>query len=143
MTDAPLLHLVACVKVKRPVPAAARDLYCSDWFVKARRYVEQRTDHWYILSAKYGLVGPGDVIAPYDLTLNKMPVSERREWAARVLQQLQGVHYPIDAPVVVLAGLNYRLPLTPWLGQRGVVPMMGLGFGHQKSFLDRPVQTER
>lgn len=143
MTDAPLLHLVACVKVKRPVPAAARDLYCSDWFAKARRYVEQRTDRWYILSAKYGLVHPEEVIAPYELTLNKMRASDRRAWGSRVLQQLHALEYPTDAPVVILAGKNYRQPLAPWIGQRGVVPMAGLGFGHQKSFLDRPVQTER
>ena len=35
------IYLVACVKRKLPRPAPARDLYTSDWFRKARQYVEQ------------------------------------------------------------------------------------------------------
>lgn len=49
------VFLVSCVKRKRTSAAPARDLYISDWFVKARRYVERRRARWFILSAEYGL----------------------------------------------------------------------------------------
>ncbi len=68
---------------------AARDLYVSDWFVKARAYVERTGIDWCILSAEYGLLDPESVIAPYERTLNTMGVVERRAWASKVLGQLQ------------------------------------------------------
>jgi len=41
MKRAPLF-LVACVSKKRRKLLPAEDLYCSDWFLKARAYVEKR-----------------------------------------------------------------------------------------------------
>ena len=42
---------------KRATPhaGAARDLYISNWFVKARDYVESTRCSWFIFSAKYGM----------------------------------------------------------------------------------------
>jgi hypothetical protein len=63
------VYLVSCVKKKRDKACAAQDFYASNWFRKARRYVEKSGCVWFILSAKYGLVSPGDVISPYEQTL--------------------------------------------------------------------------
>ena len=93
----------------------------------------------YILSAKYGLVSPDQVIAPYEQTLNTMPVAERRAWADRVAVQLDAAS-PDLAQVVFLAGKRYREFLAQYLVRRGVivsVPMEGLLFGEQLSWLDR------
>ncbi len=62
----------------------------SEWFLRARRYVEASRCPWFILSAKYGLVSPDEVIAPYEKTLNDMGAGERREWASRVQAQMDG-----------------------------------------------------
>jgi hypothetical protein len=35
------VYLVSCVSQKRERECAARDLYVSDWFCKARRYAER------------------------------------------------------------------------------------------------------
>ena len=84
------VHLPSILRgKKRSAPAPARDLYTSDLFNKARAYVERTDKPWLVLSAKYGLVHPNDVIAPYDLTLNTMRVADRRRWASRVLTQLE------------------------------------------------------
>lgn len=131
----PILRLVACVGQKATSPTSARDLYCSTWFAKARTYVEVHDGPWYILSAAHGLLHPDQVIAPYDLTLTTMSASERRAWGVRVVEQLQGLAYPASAPVEVLAGRHYRLPLARWLGERAVVPMEGLAIGHQLAWL--------
>src|ERR1700722_4703764 len=64
--------LVSCVGGKRPTPSPARDLYQSDWFPKARCYVEAIGCAWFILSAKHGLIHPDDVISPYEQTLTTM-----------------------------------------------------------------------
>ena len=73
------VYLISCVSVKRASPAAARDLYISPWFKKARHYVERKGCPWFILSAEHGLVRPNEMIAPYTKTLNAMPINERRK----------------------------------------------------------------
>ena len=96
-------YWISCVSQKRTKAAPAKDLHVSPWFSKARRFVEQRGGPWFVLSAKYGLVSPEDVIDPYELTLNTMGVADRKRWAERVLEQV-----PEKAagarPVVLLAG---------------------------------------
>ena len=128
------VHLVACVSQKQPEPARARDLYQSDWFRKARAYVAAQGGRWFILSAHYGLVAPGRVIAPYDVTLATMPAAERRAWGVRVSAQL-AEQIGARTPVVMLAGRHYRDPLAAWAGSRVRVPMEGLGIGQQKAWL--------
>ncbi len=60
--------LVSCVKTKRSIATAAKDLYISPLFRGQRQAVEAGCDRWFILSAKHGLLAPNTVIAPYDDT---------------------------------------------------------------------------
>lgn len=134
MPKAQPVHLVACVSQKAPHRARARDLYCSDWFKKARAYVTAQGGRWFILSAQYGLVTPTQHIEPYDLTLGDLTAAERRSWGAGVAGQL-AVAIGARTPVVFLAGRHYRDPLSNWAGKRATVPMAGLGIGEQKAWL--------
>ena len=132
------LILVSCAKTKRAMPAAAMDLYTSNWFRKARACVEKTGCPWRILSAQYGLVHPEEEIRPYEKTLSTMRVEERRAWAERVLAGLGPCLDGIDA-VVFLAGQRYREYLEPALRERGLVvrvPMSGLRQGQQLAWLN-------
>src|ERR1700731_892936 len=80
--------LVACCGPKLAEPAPAADLYVSSLFKKARTYAERR-GRWFILSALYGLVDPREEIAPYDVTLKKVPAQKRREWGQKVRAQME------------------------------------------------------
>ena len=122
---------------------AARDLYSSDWFVKAQSFVEAQDGSWLILSAKYGLLDPDTVIGPYNVTLNSMDASERRAWGQKVVAQLRQ-HCRAGDQVVVLAGERYREHLVAALkewGCRVEIPLRGLGIGQQLAWLKR--QTVR
>lgn len=133
------IALVACVSKKNDHEMPAKDLYISDWFLKASTYAEHNSDSWSILSAKYGLINPIDVIEPYDETLNNMPVRARRAWARRVLDKLLP-QINVGDRIVFLAGIKYREHLIPPLSQRGYhieVPMEGLGIGEQLSWLKK------
>jgi hypothetical protein len=139
------VYLVSCVSKKRSTPARARDLYTSDWFVKARDYVERSRSLWFILSAEHGLVPPDLTMAPYERTLNYMSAAERRAWAARVKAQME-TSLPIVDRVVVLAGLRYREYLMDYLAQRArivEVPMKGLTIGRQLHYLADALHHER
>jgi hypothetical protein len=133
--------LVACVGKKNPGPMAARDLYASDWFRKASAYAAREADEWYILSAKYGLLPPDTVIAPYDETPKGMLAAARREWAKRVMEKLARRLDPGDK-VMVLAGQDYRVGLVEPLRQIGctvLIPMKGLRIGEQLAWLKRQI----
>ena len=133
------LLLVSCVGQKRPTSSPARDLYLSTWFRKARSYADRTGWPWFVLSAQYGLVLPDEMIAPYDLTLNTMPVPDRRRWASRVVTQLEP-HLDGIGSVMFLAGQRYREFLAPALRSRGLVvstPMEGLRIGEQLRWLTR------
>ena len=97
----------------------------------------ERASLGFVLSAKYGLVHPNETIAPYDLTLNTMPVADRRRWACKVLTQLEP-HLNGIGSVMFLAGRRYREFLEPSLRSRGLVvsiPMEGLRIGEQLRWL--------
>lgn len=139
MTTTPLF-LVSCVAEKAAEPCEARDLYRSDWFKKARAYVEALGGDWLILSAEHGILDPLEVVSPYDATLNTMHKPEREAWAAGVVRQLRQ-RGQVGRPFVVLAGERYREFLLPHLVQMAsdptavYVPLRGLGIGDQKSRL--------
>lgn len=137
--------LVSCVKTKQKADAPARDLYTSALFRGMRRYAEQNADAWYILSAKHGLLGPREVVAYYEQTLNDMPVADRLAWAERVEQALLKVLQP-RAEVIILAGKRYRENLVPFLEQHEfsvTVPMAGLAFGLQLRWLKEQLGPDR
>ena len=138
------LYLVYCVKTKQCCPALARDLYTSDWFVKARTCVERTGRSWYILSAKYGLVDPNEQIEPYEKTLNNMGVDDRRAWARGVIGALDP-HLTDVKSVVFLASKKYREFLESVLHRRGIAvstPMEGLRQGEQLAWLRACLEEE-
>lgn len=129
--------IVACVAKKQTEPTRAAEMYTSTWFIKTRRLVDATGEPWFILSAKYGLLKPRQMIAPYDQSLNSMSQAERREWALIVRRQMEK-SLPEAPQVVVLAGKRYRENLMPYLLMRFssvTVPMQGLSIGRQLNWL--------
>jgi hypothetical protein len=106
-------------------------------FIKARAYVERSSSPWFILSAEHGLLDPEAVVAPYEKTLNDLGVRERREWARKVIGEMDR-RLPRCEEIVVFAGARYREFLTDYLATRAkrvVVPLEGLRIGEQLSWL--------
>ena len=130
------IYLVACVAKKAAYAMPAREIYQSEWFQRARAFVESTGAEWRILSAAHGLLHPGTVILPYDSTLTSMGIDKRREWAANVRRRITN-ELPAGGRCVVLAGQRYREFLIDFLRSRYdvEVPMQGMGIGHQLQFL--------
>ena len=131
------MYLISCVAEKQSRPAPARELYVSPWFRKARAFVQAQGAPWFILSAEHGLVAPDTVVAPYEKTLNRISVKERKAWAERVMQQMDVVLPPVER-AVLLAGARYREFLMDYLKGRFAnveLPMEGLKIGEQLRWL--------
>jgi hypothetical protein len=131
--------LVTCTSMKLDHACEAKDLYISPLFKKMRQYAEKHAEKWYILSPKYHLVRPEDVIEPYDVIMSKMPASEIRTWARETLEMLKVELYPIDV-VTLLAGKQYRRYLLEGIQEmchEVIVPMETLAIGKQLQWLNR------
>jgi hypothetical protein len=73
--------LISCVKSKLAHPAPARALYTSAWFRKVRDIVEASGARWFLLSSRYGLVAPADVVRFYALLYQQSSASlDRENW---------------------------------------------------------------
>lgn len=131
----PDLILLGCVKKKRSTAQRAKDLYCSPLWAKRRAYAEASGHRWLILSAQHGLVGPDDVLDPYDLSLAMIGRDAQRRWAAGVDEELAIALGSVESPVVEFhAGMDYQRFLRPLLEVRGITvryPLEGLTQGAQ------------
>lgn len=131
--------LVGCVKSKLRVPSAAQDLYVSTLFRGRCGYVERSCEQWFIMSAKYGLILPQQIVAPYDATLKTASPEQRREWSKKVVMSLQETIGPVKGHVFeVHAGAEYRdfglVQGLEVLGAQVENPVENRGLGQQLAF---------
>jgi len=134
--------LISCVSKKLSCKAKAKDLYISPLFRVNLQYAQQFSPQKiFILSAKYGLVQLDEEIEPYDITLNRMSTSERKDWAANVISQLQKYCDLKNDHFVILAGEKYRQFLLPHL-KSYEIPLAGLPIGKQLQFLKESLRSE-
>lgn len=133
--------LIGCGKTKITSDKKVRadDLYTGGLFKARRAYAEARTPHWWILSAKYGLVNPWTEIATYDLTLADLQPADIACWPLAVIHELITQVVEADQPIKgiqieIHAGENYAGPLVDVFRAIGVFPsrpVEGLGIGEQ------------
>lgn len=94
-------------------PAAARDLYVSPLFARRRARAEASGVPWFVVSGRWGLLDPGEVLAPYSFSLTQQPVSYQRAWGRFVAEQLCLVSPVSRGDVVeIYAGTTYTTALT-------------------------------
>jgi hypothetical protein len=132
---APDLVLIGCVRTKRANACAAAELFTSPLFEGRRRYAVGRGLPWYILSAKFGLLAPDDVIGPYDVYLADQSPAYRKAWGEFVAVQLERKHPDLHGRTVgVHAGAAYVDPLRAPLAARDAalaIPLAHLRQGEQ------------
>ena len=130
--------MVSCVSKKQLGIHKAKDLYISDWFKKAKTYIEYNNyDKWYILSAKYYLVDPKQELEYYEIYLPKQSKEYKQAWGLKVSEQLI-IPDEKNVEIDIFAGIEYRKVLIPLLEARGFkvnIPMQGLGIGSQLKWL--------
>jgi len=129
--------LISCVSKKLDRKSTAENIYTSSFFLKKLTYAKSlKPSGIFILSAKHGLLKLTDEIEPYDKTLNKMRVNERKEWSKVVVNQLKSVVDLKKDQFTFLAGNKYRKYLLTELDQVKI-PMQGLKIGEQLQWLTK------
>ena len=112
-----VVMLVSCGKRKSTKPCQAKEMYNSSRFQCLKSIAEQFGLEWYILSAKYGLLSPNEVIEPYDLSLAMCPLEEQISWAVRTANQL--LKADNDTAFFIVADALYSQHIVPMLHDAG------------------------
>ncbi|MGY2065629.1 DUF6884 domain-containing protein [Blastococcus sp. SYSU DS0619] len=126
--------IVGCSGSKADGPAPAAALFTGAAFRKARDLAVRSGRPWYVLSAKFGLLHPDEVIAPYDVYLPEQSARYRSAWAEWVVAQLGERHDLRGLTVEAHAGSAYCRPLMDPLARAGgtlVQPLAGLRQGER------------
>ena len=133
--------LIGCVRTKNAAASPASELYANPLFEGRRRYAVGSGRPWYILSAKFGLLAPGDVIGPYDVYLAAQSPGYRKAWGEFVVAQLEQQEHALrGGRIEVHAGAAYADPLRGPLVARGAVlavPLAHLRQGEQLAWYGR------
>lgn len=140
------VYIVGCGASKLGHEAPARELYTGSLFVAARRHVEALGALWLVLSAKYGIVEPDQVLAPYEQKLARRG-ADLGCWAQSAasgavylssawLDRERGIPDPAPSQrrFVFLCGVEYAVPVALRLeafGYEADQPLAGLQLGER------------
>jgi hypothetical protein len=96
-------------------------MFRSDGFARAREHAVHSRLPWFVLSAKHGLLDPGEVVSPHEIQIDDQPASYRTAWGEWVVAQLAD-RLQLDGVVVeVHGGVDFAQPLRQPLARRGAV----------------------
>lgn len=134
--------LVACVKQKKQGVHPAQELFTSAWFVKAKEYVENVDfDDWYILSAKYHLVAPDEIIEDYSEHLNQYPKEEIDAWAKKTAGEIKARNLSREQ-LYIIGSEKYRT-ISSYLPEADIIePLKGMGISQQMSWMHSQAKKE-
>jgi len=108
----PQVGLVGCGKSKQTGTHKASELYTGRLFRGAFEVASAHCEEVYILSAKHGLLAPGDLVESYDYSLYDVSLAERDQWGSGIVSHLKTL-FPVDLGLrfVFYAGQGYVRPV--------------------------------
>lgn len=136
------IALVACVKQKKQGRHPAQELFTSAWFVKAKEYIDNVDfDDWYILSAKYHLVSPDDMLEYYSEHLNQYPKEELEAWAQKTAGQIEAKN--LSKELLYIIGSEKYRAIKSYLPEAEIIePLKGMGISQQMSWMHNQAKKE-
>lgn len=128
-----MIGVIACSNTKAKARCPAREMYQGALFKKSVAYIERLRIPWFIISAKYGLMKPDQIILPYELKIQDMSEAEKDHLGRKVNEELKK-YLKKDEVVLALAGFDYMIFARdiPVL-----MPMIGLRIGKRLGWLEK------
>jgi len=108
------IGIIACVKDKMKFPARAEDMYVGGDFKfwKEDALNQQNVDRYFILSAKYGLLLPEQMIEPYDLNLKDQTGEYIEKWSENLTNKLSELTNTGSDHYVIYTNNLYAKPIV-------------------------------
>jgi hypothetical protein len=130
------LAIIPCTNQKSDEPGPAREVWTGVHFQLTLLHAEEFYDRTLIMSFKYGLITPDEVIEPYDMNIHFEPLKVRVAWKRMMMQHIQR---ECENPPGIL-GLYVGKTDVDWLSKaflgRGtkkiIQPWAGLGTGQRQ-----------
>ncbi len=99
------LLLIPCGKEKEQIAKPARELYRGNIFKASLNFAIRQNMPFAILSAKYGVVQPEEILSPYEIMIKTQSEEYRLSWANDIKSKLNGFN------LFSICGAEYELPL--------------------------------
>lgn len=137
--------LISCVAKKMDGEHEAYKLYSPSTLFKA---------HWnyslgclkkdpkseiFIISALHGVISPFKKIKKYDVTLKTMNKIKRKEWADKVILQLNNKFDLNKTEFIILAGKDYYENLIKLLPKYKLIPETPLPIGKRVQWFNKEI----
>jgi len=135
------LAIIPCTNQKADEPMKARDLWVGSHFQFVLAHAELFYDKVLIMSYKYGLISPDDVIEPYDYDVRNASAVEKLKWWWALREDIIEVCAAEDKPdlVALYTGGFERDRIMREFVRNGVrqviVPFEGRGIGQRMSLV--------
>jgi cytoplasmic iron level regulating protein YaaA (DUF328/UPF0246 family) len=125
-------------------PTPAREAYTGVPFKINRAYAEHFTDHWVILSAKYGFIPPDFTIpGPYNVTFKRKSTNPVK--IATLQEQIRAQALSSFDKIICLGGKEYRSIVCDAFADFGkeiIYPFAGLPMGKAMQATKRATQAD-
>lgn len=143
--------LISCASTKNPEvgpedKSKAAELYAGSKFNMYKQYAEGESEKtgkpWFILSGKYGLVAPDEVIQNYNVGLQSQNKAYREQWYKDTVSQIED-RIPAGSFIQILASAPYASGLVPRLMELGYVvdwPLKGLSQGLHRRWVSQKLK---
>lgn len=137
-----ILALLNCSASKLARPAEAKQLYRGVGFRLGYQYLARRPVRIMILSAKYGMVSPDDILSPYD---QRIPTrrDQKEDWILRTRAQILGLIQEAEITEIIhLLSIPYQSALRDLpIPIRAILPPLSIGRRLQalRRLLEKPV----
>lgn len=138
------VYLISCSKTKADGTRIAKEMYISALFKKSIEFAESQGGEVAILSAKYGVILPDDIIDTYNITLNDMDKEQKIAWAMLVYNSLVN-RFGINKDYCFLAGKSYYQELVKIMKPEGIrysIMMESMGIGQRLKFLNEQLKIK-
>lgn len=129
--------IITCGCKKKDNAAAAKDFYTGTAFTVYRDYMIENFDHWVILSAKYGLVLPDQIVSPYNTYIKDLDAEEKYKLADTFCRDLKQ-KFPDVSTFKFYVSDEYKKVLLPHFDRYNInaeFPLDGLPYGKKLHFM--------
>ena len=135
------IAIISGSKLRLKKEAAAKDYYIGSLFKKAYAHTSKKYDQVLILSAKYHVLLPNELVRPYRVNLYNASKKERRDWANLVYDKLKK-YISKDSEIFFYNSHREREFLIEKLEKTGITfhtPLSHLSLGEQLRWYNKNV----
>lgn len=137
--------VINCGAEKQYKKCKAKDLYTGSLFVASRKFAQSNYSQYCILSAKYHVLMPDDIVKPYDMFLGNFTKQQKQEWWQETAKQLM-VKFSTGTKFDFYVGQDYVEGILPILDSNNIQYecfLNHLGMGYKIQWFQQHIKKKK